>query len=125
VAVVRFDAAKAPLLQGIGLASDVTVKSLADLTKKAQQLATSLSQAALVLTTQTTAALCILNRSSTLRAALVSNVDTVRAAAKAVAANVYVVDPRLLNPVQLAAMVRAIENESGRSIPVEVRQALA
>jgi hypothetical protein len=111
VSVIRFDADRAPSLHGLGLAEDVHAKSFAVLQNQVNSQLAAGNRHVLVLTQQPATVICVLNRSSCVRAVHVNNVEGVKAAAKAIAANVLVVDPRTLGRVQLAAILRAFENE--------------
>lgn len=124
VSVVRFDASRAPSLNGLGLAEEVSVKSLAMLGKTVASQLENEHRVVFVLTARLTAALVALNRHAAIRAAAASNVDSVKAASKAIAANVMVVDPGHLGRVQLAAMLRAFENEGVRSVPSDLKEVL-
>jgi hypothetical protein len=123
--VVRFEAENAPALQGLGLASDVTTKTVAALVQRVSEVLGDANQLSMVLTRKPIVALCALNRRATIRAALATNVDSVRVAVKQLAANVLVVDPAHLGRVQLSALVRAFENEGLRPVPSELREVLS
>ena len=117
LSVVRFEAEHAPQLHGLGLAEDVSAKSFAVVVNTvASQLAQG-NRHVVVLTRKTAAALCVLNRLEPVRAALANNVDAVKGAVKELAANVLVIDPARLGRVQLAAILRAFENEGERNLP--------
>ena len=120
ISVVRFAADRAPNLHGLGLAEDVQAKSFSVVINLVNGQLVQSNRHVVVLTEQTSAALCVLNRTPAVRAALANNVESVKAAAKAVAANVLVVDPHKLGRVQLAAILRAFENEGMRNIPSEL-----
>jgi len=124
VSVVRLDAEQAPSLHTLGLAEDVTVASIVELVRTVEKQLEDKSRLVVVLTRQTTVALCALNRNANVRAALATNVESVRAAARAIAANVLVVDPSHLGRVQAAAIVRALEAEGVRSVPMELKAVL-
>ena len=125
IAVVRFNAEHAPSLPGLGLAEDVSVKSVGSLVKKVKEQLDQADRMVVVLTRQASVALCVLNRISTVRAALATNVESVRGAVKAIAANVLIVDPAHLGRVQLSALLRACENEGVRPVPSELSEVLS
>jgi hypothetical protein len=120
LSVVRYDADRAPALHGLGLAEDVHAKTLAVLVNQVASHLASGQRHVLVLTRQTALVACVLNRAATVRAAIVQNVEGVKNASRSLAANVLVVDPRALGRVQIAALLRAFENEGLRSPPADL-----
>lgn len=114
ISIVRCHLVRAPLVPGV---DDVTATSLPMLIQLVKERITDPSGRVIVLIGQPALAACALNRDKSVRAAQATNVESVRTAARAIAANVLVADPAHLGRVQIAALVRAFENEEVRKVP--------